>query len=287
VFNSATRTFTWTPSYTQAGAYTVTFTVSDGQLTDSKTVPITVNNVVRADLIISALSSTAVTTSPGSVIAVLATVTNQGTLVAVSSRINFHLSVDAVYGGSNDVVISTNPSVASLNGGASRQITSSVTVPSSTGAGSYYLCGLSDSTARVTEENETNNALCAAVTIQVVLPDLVINAVSGPSSGARGQGIALQSTVANQGTGVAAISFNVGIYLSTDATITTADRRLSSTSVSSMLAGTTRAISTSAVVSTAVIPGTYYIGAIADYSLRAPENNETNNSRAGNVIVIQ
>ncbi len=39
--------FTWTPGYSQAGNYTVTFTVSDGAAQDSESVSITVNNVNR------------------------------------------------------------------------------------------------------------------------------------------------------------------------------------------------------------------------------------------------
>jgi subtilisin family serine protease/PKD repeat protein len=44
-FNSATGIFTWTPTYYQAGSYKVTFTVSDGTLSASQTIAITVNNV--------------------------------------------------------------------------------------------------------------------------------------------------------------------------------------------------------------------------------------------------
>lgn len=50
-FDSSTGAFSWTPSYNQAGTYTVTFTVSDGNLTDNKTVTITVNNVNRGPTI--------------------------------------------------------------------------------------------------------------------------------------------------------------------------------------------------------------------------------------------
>jgi YD repeat-containing protein len=42
-FDSTSRTFSWTPSYTQAGVYSVTFAVSDGNLTTSEVVSITVN----------------------------------------------------------------------------------------------------------------------------------------------------------------------------------------------------------------------------------------------------
>jgi hypothetical protein len=50
-FSSATRTFTWTPGYSQAGAYaSVRFQVSDGQMTDYEDIAITVGNVLRPDV---------------------------------------------------------------------------------------------------------------------------------------------------------------------------------------------------------------------------------------------
>jgi hypothetical protein len=52
-FDPATRTFSWTPDYTQAGEYTVTFTASDGtkwyNLSASKDVTITVRDVTVAE----------------------------------------------------------------------------------------------------------------------------------------------------------------------------------------------------------------------------------------------
>jgi aspartyl/asparaginyl beta-hydroxylase (cupin superfamily) len=51
-FTPSTRTFTWTPTYSQAGSYTaVLFTVSDGTATDSESITITVNNVNRAPIL--------------------------------------------------------------------------------------------------------------------------------------------------------------------------------------------------------------------------------------------
>ena len=48
VFNTNTRAFSWTPSYTQAGSYpNVQFRVSDGSLNDTENITITVNNVNR------------------------------------------------------------------------------------------------------------------------------------------------------------------------------------------------------------------------------------------------
>jgi hypothetical protein len=52
-FDPATRQFSWTPDYTQAGAYTVTFTASDGtrsySLSGTKQVTITVRDVTVAE----------------------------------------------------------------------------------------------------------------------------------------------------------------------------------------------------------------------------------------------
>ena len=47
-FNAATKTFSWTPSDSQAGTYSVTFTATDGELEDDKIVNITVGDVTAA-----------------------------------------------------------------------------------------------------------------------------------------------------------------------------------------------------------------------------------------------
>ena len=44
---NGTGTFSWTPDFDAAGAYPVTFTASDGSLTDFEAITITVNNVNR------------------------------------------------------------------------------------------------------------------------------------------------------------------------------------------------------------------------------------------------
>ncbi len=45
IFNPSTRTFSWTPNFEQAGSYQVTFSVSDGRLSDSETITIIVFEV--------------------------------------------------------------------------------------------------------------------------------------------------------------------------------------------------------------------------------------------------
>jgi hypothetical protein len=50
-FDASTRTFSWTPTYNQAGTYPVTFTVSDGMWTDTEVITITVSNINRAPVL--------------------------------------------------------------------------------------------------------------------------------------------------------------------------------------------------------------------------------------------
>lgn len=52
------NTFTWTPSASDIGVHELTFTVSDGSLSDSETVSITVNNVNDAPLLINFVAPT-------------------------------------------------------------------------------------------------------------------------------------------------------------------------------------------------------------------------------------
>lgn len=46
-FDTGTGAFSWTPTFEQSGTYNVTFTVSDGTLTDTEIVPITIGSVNR------------------------------------------------------------------------------------------------------------------------------------------------------------------------------------------------------------------------------------------------
>src|SRR5207237_2112757 len=50
-FDAGTRTFSWTPGFDQAGPSSVIFTASDGTLTASETVAITIANTNRAPVL--------------------------------------------------------------------------------------------------------------------------------------------------------------------------------------------------------------------------------------------
>jgi subtilase family serine protease len=117
------------------------------------------------------------------------------------------------------------------------------------------------------------------------LPDLTMTSVSGPSSANTEQQITVAYTVKNRGT-VNAGYFLVGIYLSTDATITTGDTLVATRSVPNLAAGAESTENTVVTIPSSVASGTYYIGVIADTDNRIAESDETNNVLMGNQITV-
>jgi len=96
------------------------------------------------------------------------TVRNQGAITTSTFSVAYRLSVNAIYGDGDDITITKTRSISSLAAGASNTATTSVTVPSSTPPGNYYVCAKADSTSVVVEGDETNNTLCSATTVAVL-----------------------------------------------------------------------------------------------------------------------
>lgn len=66
-FSASTRTFSWNPTFTQAGVYTPRFTVSDGSTTVGETVTITVTDTDRAPILFVVASASVYEGSPLSI----------------------------------------------------------------------------------------------------------------------------------------------------------------------------------------------------------------------------
>ncbi len=162
-----------------------------------------------------------------------------------------------------------------------------LTLNSSTGviSGTPTATGTSSFTVRVTDANSKSTTKTLSIVINAVLPDLVMTAVSGPTSGKKGKNITLNYTVKNQGSANAG-QFAIGFYLSTDATIATGDILLKTVTLTSLNANTQSSSSVTVTIPAGTV-GTYYIGATADVNGNIAESDETNNSKAGNQIVIQ
>ena len=107
--------------------------------------------------------------------------------------------------------------------------------------------------------------------------DLVVSAISGPSSATRGSAMSISWSIKNQGAASANPNYSRA-YLSTNTTISTSDTPVFTCNHGSGIAvGSTRTCTGSPTVPS-LAPGTYYLGVFADYTGLILESNETNNT---------
>ncbi|MBI3010201.1 MAG: VCBS repeat-containing protein [Candidatus Omnitrophica bacterium] len=111
--------------------------------------------------------------------------------------------------------------------------------------------------------------------------DLVVTRVSGPITGIIGNGATLTATVRNTKTTIAG-AFQVGLYLSSDTSITSGDIRLATILVPPLAGGTSKTLSATVTVPSRLMTGAYYWGAIVDSNDDVPETSEANNTLSGN-----
>ncbi len=279
------------------GAYQVVAVAdSGGAVTESdetnntRSVPLKIG----PDLVMTQVAPGSTWVDAGSTLSVTDTVANQGTLSAGAFEIRYRLSLDNVYNDPGDRLLTPDRPVSTLAAGSPDTATTSLAVPLDVLQGNYYVCAKADAADSINETNADNNTRCSDAPILVSPPDLVIDAVSGPASAKAGTTIYLSSAVVrNQGAGNAS-AFYVGFYLSQDATIDPAtDTWVGDYYISGGLAPKTSKSmipSNPLTIPAGLAPGTYYLGAYADYQQSGPfsvaEGLEDNNGRAGNQITI-
>lgn len=221
----------------------------------------------------------------GGAITINYTIENLRTPAVGSFNSSFVLSTDTTIGNGDDIALGTD-AIASLAGNSSVNDTASVTIPGATAPGNYYIGVKADSGTAIAELDETNNTLRSTGTITVTgISDLSLTAISGPYGVVQGNQISVTNTVKNNGVNVNT-PFVVGMYLSTDMTITTGDTFLGSRTINSILAGATDTDNTLVTVPGGVSVGAYYLGAIVDVNNNVTENDETNNSLDGWQITV-
>jgi len=125
---------------------------------------------------------------------------------------------------------------------------------------------------------------------QPVLPDLTASFDSVSSTTiAAGGSTNVDFWVVNFGKAAAAASIS-GLYLSTDATITTGDTLLTTVASPGLSANGATGYYDHQTVSLALpanlAPGTYYIGGIADYNNAVPESNQVNHNHNVTQITV-
>jgi subtilase family serine protease len=150
-------------------------------------------------------------------------------------------------------------------------------VPAGTAPGNYYVLSRVDPDGLVVEVMETNNVKSSGLVR--VGPDLMVSALTGPTTTVRGATITLNDTTRNQGGGTAAGS-TTSFYLSANGVLDAGDLLLGSRTVGALPGGALESGPTPLVVPTTVATGNYYVFAKTDAPGAVAETVETNNTRA-------
>jgi len=238
-----------------------------------------------ADMVMTAVSTATTVIAPGQTLSASNSVKNQGGFAAGSFRIGFYLSLSA-NGSTQDGTITATRTLGSLAAGASSSGTTSLTLPSSTTLGIYYLCAMADSLSQVAESDEGNNTLCTGSTIQVTLPDLTMMAVTPNASHANPGGtLSVTTTVSNGGSasGAFRIAFRLSptaSYSDPGAVVITVTR-----SVTSLAAGASSSGTTNLTLPGSTPSGVYFVCTLADSLNQVAESNEANNTLCSGATV--
>jgi len=150
------------------------------------------------------------------------------------------------------------------------------------GIGNYYILAVADATAVNVELSETNNAKSWKVTVG---PDLIVSALTAPSSASRGSVVTVGDTTRNAGSANAGAT-STRYYLSKDATYSPTDLLLASRSVPALAAGTSNSGTITSRIPSTALAGTYYLIAVADAARAVVEASENNNTRAMKVTIM-
>jgi subtilase family serine protease len=234
---------------------------------------------IGSDLVISALSLSTSTTTPGGAISVTDSTKNRGGTPAGGSTTAFFLSSNSTCGDGDDVLLSPARSVPALDYNETSTGTTSVTIPGGTVPGTYYICAKADNGGVITEFDETNNTrISSALSVAGNDVDLVILSFSAPTSAKRGTNISIGDATRNRLAGTAGAS-TTAFYLSADTTLNGGDTLLGSRAVPSLAGGATSSGTTTVTIPAGTTAGAYYLIWKADNGGVITETDETNNTK--------
>jgi hypothetical protein len=213
-------------------------------------------------------------TLSGTSIVISDTEQNIGNLAAGPFDASFYFTTNTA-NPTNGTLIGSRSLSGLAGGSATNSGSTTFAVPSSTPKGSYYVCGISDSGGAISEINETNNIRCTSGQFAIG-PDLRVFSLSVTKAGGN---FFISDTEQNIGN-VAAGSFDVSFYLSSNTTFDGSDILLGSRSIAGLAGGS----ATNTGSSTFPVPsdhsGSFYIIAVSDSGLAVTEINEGNNTKA-------
>ena len=228
---------------------------------------------IGGDLVVTALSAPTAAAA-NSVITLTDTVKNQGLATVAASVTGFYLSTNATFDESDRFL--GNRAVGSLAPSATDSASTQVTIPPETPAGGYYLLAVADVNNTVVESLENNNT--KYFNFLRIGPDLIVTAVTAPTSAAAGTSITAGDTTKNQGAEAAPASVT-SFYLSTNSGLDGSDVLLGQRPVSLLGPGLSETGSVSLAIPADKPAGNYFIIAKSDGADAVLEGAENNNTR--------
>jgi subtilisin family serine protease len=237
------------------------------------------NNTARAtirvggDLVVSSLSAPSVL-GAGVSFVVTDTTKNGGSVSVAQSVTHFYLSANASLSAAADTLLGSR-AVAGLAAGEVSVGTTTLTVPSSTPAGLYYLFAKADGANAVAEIQEGNNTQIRSARVG---PDLIATISSVASPVTAGSTTVVRESIQNNGANNAAPSI-VKYHLSKNYALDAADVLLAETrSADLLLPNASSSGVTTVTVPAGTAPGLYYLVVQADGGGTVAESSETNNT---------
>lgn len=216
-------------------------------------------------------------TNNGATVSVGCTVSNLSSQPTTASVLKYYLSTDNVYNLSDTYLAMSN--VAAVGASSSLAVSASLTIPTGTLAGAYFILYVADANSQIAEYNETNNTANRAININngAALPDLVVQSPIAPASVVAGNNMTLTCVARNQGTSSSAAN-NLKFYLSTDITYQTYDVYLGVFALPTLSPNATVNVSKLLTMPASTVNGNYYLIYRTDADGIIAESSETNNN---------
>ena len=197
------------------------------------------------------------------------------------------LSLDAIYGNSDDLNLGSLQHTGTLTKGENYQANAQVLIPGNL-KGAYVLFIATDSSNQVYEYSHEGNNVSAPLPVTINNADLTATAVNTPANGAFGATPELSWTVKNLGDVSTWENWHDGIWLSRDAVLGGDDIRLDTVQASTNpLAANgeyTRTVQVAVPMRADFATGDYYLLVNADEFNNQGEANENNNVHASGLI---
>jgi len=243
--------------------------------------------VTRPDLVIGNIIPNNITTGGGQYLSVLNSVKNFGLVSATPSYVKYSLSINKIYGDSDDIYSSTTRYIGTLASGSSSIANTTILIPTTIKAGNYYACAKADYSNNVPETNESNNAACSDTAVNVPNPDILVSTISTTAAFvAPGSSLSLYNNINNKGESATG-SFVTAYHLSIDNAFGGADdiTFAANRTITYLNAKSSSVASTTLTVPVITPLGSYFVCAFSDTNNSIDEVNESNNFACTNTTI--